>query len=82
MAGGSKDDEASKPETSPPSVKVETVGETAAIEIVKDETHVEKSKDGVDVETGSVAESVKGYYSKLSVWLMVLFSGLAIGSDG
>lgn len=24
----------------------------------------------------------KAYYSKLSVWLMVLFSGLAIGSDG
>ncbi|ETS82904.1 hypothetical protein PFICI_04780 [Pestalotiopsis fici W106-1] len=28
------------------------------------------------------AEEEKSYYSKLSVWLMVLFSGLAIGSDG
>ncbi|KAL0940211.1 major facilitator superfamily transporter [Colletotrichum truncatum] len=27
-------------------------------------------------------ESEKTYYSTLSVWLMVLFSGLAIGSDG
>lgn len=35
-----------------------------------------------DVETQTVAEPEKGYYSKLSVWLMVLFSGLAIGSDG
>lgn len=24
----------------------------------------------------------KTYYSKLSVWLMILFSGIAIGSDG
>lgn len=82
MAVGSKDDEASKPETSPPSVNVETAGKSETIETVKDETQVEKSKEGVDVETGSVTESVKGYYSKLSVWLMVLFSGLAIGSDG
>lgn len=28
------------------------------------------------------AEPQKTYYSKQSVWLMVLFSGLAIGSDG
>lgn len=27
-------------------------------------------------------EPEKTYYSSLSVWLMVLFSGLAIGSDG
>lgn len=39
---------------------------------------IEKS----DVETQTVAEPEKAYYSKLSVWLMVLFSGLAIGSDG
>jgi len=39
-------------------------------------------KDDANVETGSVDEPEKGYYSKLSVWLMVLFSGLAIGSDG
>lgn len=34
-----------------------------------------------DVET-TAEEPDKTYYSKLSVWLMVLFSGLAIGSDG
>lgn len=75
MAVDSKEDEASKPETSP-------VGKSEAVETVKDETQVEKSKDGVDVETGSIAGSVKENYSKVSVWLMVLFSGLAIGSDG
>lgn len=35
-----------------------------------------------DVEVQPVDEPEKTYYSKLSVWLMVLFSGLAIGSDG
>ena len=35
-----------------------------------------------NVETASFNEPEKGYYSKLSIWLMVLFSGLAIGSDG
>ena len=39
-------------------------------------------KDDANVETGSIEQPEKGYYSKLSVWLMVLFSGLAIGSDG
>lgn len=39
-------------------------------------------KDEAKVETGSIDEPEKGYYSKLSVWLMILFSGLAIGSDG
>lgn len=33
----------------------------------------------VDSELGIVDEP---RYSKLSVWLMVLYSGLAIGSDG
>ncbi|KAB2579349.1 Protein of unknown function DUF1445 [Lasiodiplodia theobromae] len=33
----------------------------------------------VDAETGDVEKS---YYSKVSVWLMILYSGLAIGSDG
>jgi hypothetical protein len=32
-----------------------------------------------DPEIGSVDEPSKTYYSKLSVWLMILFSGLAIG---
>lgn len=35
-----------------------------------------------DVEIQAVDEPEKTYYSRLSVWLMVLFSGLAIGSDG
>lgn len=35
-----------------------------------------------DVEIQPSEEPEKTYYSKLSVWLMVLFSGLAIGSDG
>ncbi|KAH7303873.1 major facilitator superfamily domain-containing protein [Stachybotrys elegans] len=39
-------------------------------------------KSPADVEVGSVDEEPKAYYSKRSVWLMILFSGLAIGSDG
>lgn len=39
-------------------------------------------KDDANIETGSIDEPEKNHYSKLSVWLMVLFSGLAIGSDG
>ncbi|KAL1847541.1 hypothetical protein Daus18300_013910 [Diaporthe australafricana] len=35
-----------------------------------------------DVEVQAVDGPDKTYYSRLSVWLMVLFSGLAIGSDG
>lgn len=35
-----------------------------------------------DVEFQAADGPEKTYYSKLSVWLMVLFSGLAIGSDG
>lgn len=35
-----------------------------------------------DLEIQTTEEPEKKYYSKLSVWLMVLFSGLAIGSDG
>lgn len=44
-----------------------------------------EKKDGdlaiteVDIEVGMSAEK---QYSKTSVWLMVLYSGLAIGSDG
>lgn len=45
-----------------------------------DAATVEKSEAAV--EAGSVEDEPKSYYSKLSVWLMVLFSGLAIGSDG
>lgn len=38
--------------------------------------------ENVDIETQPAEETEKTYYSKLSVWMMVLFSGLAIGSDG
>ncbi|KAK5717066.1 hypothetical protein LTR15_008954 [Elasticomyces elasticus] len=38
-------------------------------------------QDG-EVEFGASEPPEKTYYSKTSVWLMVLFSGLAIGSDG
>lgn len=40
-------------------------------------------KKDTDVEVASIIdEAGKAYYSKKSVWLMILFSGLAIGSDG
>lgn len=35
-----------------------------------------------DVEVQPLETPEKKYYSKLSVWLMILFSGLALGSDG
>lgn len=47
---------------------------------------VASSSRGVDVEdefeTGQVRRVDEKYYSKVSVYLMMLFSGLAIGSDG
>jgi hypothetical protein len=33
-------------------------------------------------EQGQIEDAPKTYYSKLSIWLMILYSGLAIGSDG
>lgn len=36
----------------------------------------------VDDDKKTAEQPEKAYYSKLSIWLMVLFSGLAIGSDG
>lgn len=36
----------------------------------------------IDAESAAEEGSEKPKYSKLSVWLMVLYSGLAIGSDG
>lgn len=35
-----------------------------------------------DFEIRPADDVEKTYFNKLSVWLMVLFSGLAIGSDG
>ncbi|KAK0372722.1 major facilitator superfamily transporter [Colletotrichum limetticola] len=51
-------------------------------EIATDEKKI-ASKAPDSTEVGVVEEGLqKTYYSSLSVWLMVLFSGLAIGSDG
>ncbi|KAJ0118613.1 major facilitator superfamily transporter [Diaporthe amygdali] len=63
--------------------------ESAAPAAPGDKLEIEESKvdatsatvDG-DVEIQAADGQDKTYYSKLSVWLMVLFSGLAIGSDG
>jgi hypothetical protein len=33
-------------------------------------------------ERGQVEDAPKTYYSKLSIWLVIIYSGLAIGSDG
>ena len=33
-------------------------------------------------EHGQAEEASKTYYSKLSIWLVIIYSGLAIGSDG
>lgn len=40
------------------------------------------SVDSGDVKLQAQEVPEKTYYSKISVWFMVLFSGLAIGSDG
>jgi hypothetical protein len=55
-------------------------------DVVQSNTIVDGKKDGVsglveelDVEEG---EAHKTFYSKGSVVMMVIFSGLAIGSDG
>lgn len=48
---------------------------------ISNEKCVPAIMDG-DLEVVPAEEPEKTYYSKVSVWLMVLFSGLAIGSDG
>ena len=52
-----------------------------------DQIEKKNEKDAESVAAKSAdAEALepepKAYYSRLSVWLMILFSGLAIGSDG
>ena len=49
-------------------------------EQIKSVPHDKLAVIEVDSESGEVVS--KPRYSKLSVWLMVLYSGLAIGSDG
>jgi hypothetical protein len=59
---------------------VPTTTETKSAELSRGDE--KKTVQDVDIEVIAEAEPVKYYYSKLSVWLMVAFSGLAIGSDG
>ncbi|KAI8299605.1 Subtilisin-like proteinase Mp1 [Colletotrichum sp. SAR11_59] len=51
-----------------------------------DKIAADHAKAAANVEKGEIdimtEEPEKAYYSTVSVWLMVLFSGLAIGSDG
>lgn len=54
-----------------------------------DADHISASKATVEKNTtieinehGKTDDEPKTYYSKLSIWLMILYSGLAIGSDG
>ena len=42
----------------------------------------EKGEMVASTEDPIIEEPEKAYHSKQSVWLMILFSGLAIGSDG
>ena len=43
----------------------------------------EAKKTTIEIsEHGQVEEAPKTYYSKLSIWLVIIYSGLAIGSDG
>ena len=46
------------------------------------EAALEKGEVVASTEDHLVEEPEKAYHSKQSVWLMILFSGLAIGSDG
>lgn len=52
------------------------------LEIEEKKVAAAPTAQDVDLEIQPAEEPEKTYYSKLSVWLMVLFSGLAIGSDG
>ena len=49
---------------------------SASKSVVAKDTTVEIS------EHGQAEEAPKTYYSKLSIWLVINYSGLAIGSDG
>ena len=65
--------------------------EGAPIGAAADTATVEKKEAGnlattsaasQDIEFAPADEPEKSYFSRTSVWLMILFSGLAIGSDG
>jgi hypothetical protein len=53
----------------------------------QDQIPVTKTSEAKDTtievsEHGQAEEAPKTYYSKLSIWLVIIYSGLAIGSDG
>lgn len=58
--------------------KKQPISAEVAEQAVNDEAAAERGQ-AVTINDG---EPEKAYYSKTSVWLMILFSGLAIGSDG
>lgn len=60
---------------SEPSARGAPQASTAKATTTKDATIEISDRDTVD-------DAPKTYYSKLSIWLMILYSGLAIGSDG
>ena len=58
-------------------------GEAHQVSAPKDATIISTKDATVKVsEDGLPEDAPKTYYSKLSIWLMILYSGLAIGSDG
>lgn len=61
---------------------METNAHHADLKIEEKKVALAPTIENGDVEIQPVEEPEKTYYSKLSVWLMILFSGLAIGSDG
>ncbi|KUI63535.1 putative metabolite transport protein GIT1 [Cytospora mali] len=64
------------------SVETSVPASNDGLDIQEKKAHPTSTINDGDVEVGATEETEKTYYSKLSVWLMVLFSGLAIGSDG
>lgn len=65
-----------QPQPAPAADKTVASDEKKAVEIEPSGTNE------IDVEMQPAEEPEKSYFSKVSVWLMILFSGLAIGSDG
>lgn len=61
---------------------VPTHSDVPRASVEKSENAEDVKKADADVEVTSLDDGPKAYYSKRSVWLMILFSGLAIGSDG
>lgn len=55
-------------------------GDTGSISVSKEAMD---QKTAIEIsEHGHPDDAPKAHYSKLSIWLTILYSGLAIGSDG